>query len=353
MNNDIKETHLNYELKTGLDRENLLFHPISEAPFEVDGLLYENGRFRRMPEEVARKVSPGVYEHHDHAAGGRLRFITDSAYVALHVQLAKLGDMHHFPLTGSGGFDLYIKEEEGFRYFRTFHPEVERNTNYEQLIDFPDGKKKRELLFHFPTYSSVSVVFVGLEKDAGIEPPTPYRYPTPVVYYGSSITQGGCCSRPGNTYQSILSREFDCEQVNLGFSGNAKGEKVMQDYLASLEMSAFVLDYDHNAPDPAHLSATHKATFDTVRKAHPDIPIILMNRPKLYLTEEEEERKQIVIDTFKSAKVSGDQNVYFVDNEALTALCKNEGTVDSTHPTDFGFYSMAAALSPVFRQIFK
>ena len=82
-----------------------------------------------------------------------------------------------------------------------------------------------------------------------------YRIKKPVVYYGSSITQGGCASKPGSSYESILSRRFDCDYINLGFSGTAKGEDEIVDYIKGLEMSVFVMDYDHNAPTTEHLAS--------------------------------------------------------------------------------------------------
>ena len=36
--------------------------------------------------------------------------------------------------------------------------------------------------------------------------------------------------------------------------------------------------------------------------------------------------------------------MYFIDGKDLMELCGNEGTVDGTHPTDYGFASMAKVL---------
>ena len=112
--------------------------------------------------------------------------------------------------------------------------------------------------------------------------------------YGSLITQGGCASRHGMSYQSIVSRKFNCDYINLGFSGNAKAEDEITDYIKNLEMFVFVLDYDHNAPTVEYLKNTHEKMFKAVRDAHPDIPVIMMSRPKHFLTEEEKERRKVV-----------------------------------------------------------
>ena len=178
-----------------------------------------------------------------------------------------------------------------------------------------------------------------------------YLNEKPVVTYGSSITQGGCASRPGMSYQAILSRKLNCDYVNLGFSGSAKGEDEMIDYISNLDMSLFILDYDYNAPSCEHLKNTHEKLFKAVRKNHPDLPVIMMCRPKHILTGEECERRETIETTYKNALEKGDNNVYFIDGAELTSLCGNEGTVDSCHPTDFGFNSMAEAVYNVMKDI--
>ena len=153
------------------------------------------------------------------------------------------------------------------------------------------------------------------------------------------------------SYPGIISRAVDCDFVNLGFSGNARGEDEIADYIKNLDMSVFVYDYDHNAPTPEHLEMTHERMFCKVREANPELPVIMMTRPKHYLTDEEKRRRAIVEETFNKAVASGDKNVYFVGGDALTKLCKDEGTVDNCHPTDFGFVSMAWAVEGVMRKI--
>ena len=64
-------------------------------------------------------------------------------------------------------------------------------------------------MINFPLYSGVQSLEIGVQSGSTVNIGREYQYKTPVVYYGSSITQGGCASRPGNTYQSILSRKLD------------------------------------------------------------------------------------------------------------------------------------------------
>ena len=327
-------------------REDLVFHSARRFPFAVRGVFWEDGRFRRLPERVAAATSEGVAELHANTAGGRVCFCTDSPYIVLRAAMDRVGKMPHFALTGSAGFDLY----EGSVYRGTFVPPFDLTDGYEAAVEVGEGGL-REYTVNFPLYSDVSEVEIGLAAGAVLTEPAPCRGSGPIVYYGSSITQGGCASRPGRSYQSVIARQTGYDYVNLGFSGSARGEEVMARYIAGLDMAAFVLDYDHNAPTAEHLAATHEPFFRTVRAAHPEAPIVLLSRPRAVLTAEEEERLAIVRATWERARAAGDENVWFLSGSELMAHCGNEGSVDGCHPTDFGFASMAAVLGALLEKI--
>ena len=336
----------NFKVETEIEKSDIRFYDVDNEPFCVYGLIRDNGKYRRIPESVAKTVNDGVYMLHANTAGGRVRFTTNSRYVAIHAKMENIGKMPHFAFSGSAGFDLYVKNT----YTKTFMPPIDIKDGYESVIEF-DSRREREITINFPLYSDVIKLYIGLEETAEIKPASPYRNAKPIVYYGSSITQGGCASRPGMSYQSILSRKFNYDYINLGFSGSARAEDEIVNYIKNLEMSAFVLDYDHNAPSPQHLLESHEKMFLAIRKEHPDIPIIMMTRPKYRLTKDEKARREVVLKTYQYALARGDENVYFIDGKALTALCKDEGTVDNTHPTDYGFVSMAKGIEKVMKNL--
>ena len=349
---DIAKVDKNFVVETSIVREGLRFYDVEEAPFQIYGVLKENGMFRRMPEAVAKSVSDDVYVLHTCGAGGRVRFVTDSPYVAVKTEYIP-GKMSHFALTGSAGFDMYAEYDGRVWYEGTFVPPFDVEDGYENVLDLVPGPL-RTVTINFPLYSSVKKLYIGLKEGSVLEAAPAYQIDKPVVYYGSSITQGGCASKPGSSYQSILSFKHDCDYINLGFSGSAKGEDEMTEYIKGLEMSAFVLDYDHNAPTPEHLQATHSRMYEAVRAAHPDLPIIIMPRPRLEATLQNECRRRLAVTraTYLKARERGD-NVYFISGDELMAMVGDNGTVDNCHPTDSGFYSMAMAVSKVFEEIFK
>lgn len=342
----IAEIDKNFEIPLTVNKTNVKFYSALSAPFTVCGLLYQNGRFRRIPEEISQTVSKNVHQLSANTAGGRIRFRTNSTCVVIHTKMTGIGKMSHFALCGSSGFDLYVDNE----YYKSFLPPFNITDGYQGVVELGEAAE-REITLHFPLYSNVNELYIGLDDSATLTEANPYQITKPIVCYGSSITQGGCASRPGNAYPAILSRWFNVDSLNLGFTGNAKGEPAIAEYIAGLPMSVFVYDYDHNAPSVEHLKNTHEAMFKTVRNANPTLPIIMLSRPKYTLTHEEEERLAIIRKTYENALANGDKNVYFIDGKTLMQYAKNEGTVDGCHPTDFGFYSMAQTLASLLETI--
>ena len=327
------------------DGAQTVFFDVAQPPFTVHGLLRDAAGYFRLPHALAAETNDGVRGLHLHTAGGRVRFRTDADRVTLRVKMRAVSKMPHFALTGSAGFDLYA---DGV-YRGTFVPPMGLKTGYTAELTLGAGGM-REITVHFPLYSGVRRLELGFPPGSTLAQAPAYAVQAPVVYYGSSITQGGCASRPGNAYQNILSRRLSCDHLNLGFSGSARGEACMADYIAGLSMSAFVLDYDHNAPDPAHLEATHAAFFRTVRDRQPTLPVLLLSRPQPNPNEEELLRRDIVKRTWETAVNRGDRHVTFIDGtEMLRRFGGDGGTVDGCHPNDMGFYCMAAALEPALQ----
>lgn len=339
----------NFKIETSINKCDIKFYDIKNEPFKVYGVIYENGKYRRMPEEDARRVSEGVYALHTNTAGGRVRFKTDSPYVAINAKMANVGKMGHFTLAGSAGYDLYIKEKGIEHYFRSFIPYLNISCGYEGVAEF-GASEMRDITINFPLYSDVLELFIGISENAELLPAAPYKTEKPIVFYGSSITQGGCASRPGNAYSAAVARQFDADHINLGFSGNALAEVEMAEYIKHLNMSAFVFDYDYNAPTLEYLEKTHFRMFDIIRKANPDLPIVILSRPKYSTCWYEDKCRDIICSTYEKAKKAGDNNVYFIGGRELMSMAGYEGTVDDCHPNDLGFSSMTKAVCGVLER---
>lgn len=351
----IDQIDKNLKVETDITEPDLVWLDALNEPFALYGVFYdtEQGCYVRMPQAVADSVSPGVAHLNHYTAGGRIRFRTDSRCIAIRAVMENNVLMSHITLIGQSGFDLYhIDPETGEDLFlQSFRPPMGMKSGFSSLVQTKGGL--RDYTINFPLYDGVKKLYIAVKKNSRLEAPTAYRVSNPVVYYGSSITQGGCASRPGNSYQAILSRRLDMDHINLGFSGSGKAEKEMVDYLAGLDMSVFVCDYDHNTPSLEHLRMTHKPLYEAVRKTHPELPIVLISAPDVLKRPQDfSARREVIRKTYEQAVSDGDKNVYFIDGEELLAgECWDSCTVDGTHPNDFGFYRMAMRIEKTLKPI--
>ncbi len=341
-----------------LGRPDVRFFDITEPPVRYYGVFREDGMFRRVPVGIAETVSKGIHEMCGTAAGGRVRFMTDSPYVAIAVEYSQYELSCVIPNSNMVGFDMYADDA----YVGAFRPPVDfcgeplyasldvpALLSCESRLNIVDTKRKMRLItINMPSYSGIKTMNVGIASNAKISHAPDYSLEKPVVFYGSSITNGAAASRPGMTYEARVSRELDVSYINLGFGGLCKGEPQMADYIASLDMSVFVMDYDHNAKTVEYLAATHEPFFRTVRKSHPDIPVVFISRPNY--SPDIDERFAVIKATYDNAKAGGDENVYLIDGREFFGA-NNDLTVDTVHPTDIGFYFMAKRISEELRPI--
>lgn len=343
----------NFRIESNIEIDGLKYYNALDSRFTIDGIRWENDTFTRLPQHVISQVRGNLVELAPCTAGGRVRFVTDSPYIAIYVKIrdCTLNHIPNSPLTGTVGLDLYERKNGSQQYLGSFIPPADFSGEYESVLQL-GRREKREYVINMPFFSGVYELYIGLDEKAVIDPPTAYAHPTPVVFYGSSITHGGCASRPGNTYPTILSRMLDTDYINLGFAGGARGEDAIANYIAGLKMSCFVYDYDHNAPNCEHLQNTHEKMFQTIRKAQPSLPILILSRPKFHLTPDEKKRLSIIQATYENAIQAGDKNVYFIPGHKLIAKDVIEtATVDNVHPNDSGFLSMAQVVRKVLEKV--
>lgn len=339
----IEKIDANFRVKRAIVADGKATYAIPSEHFSLYGISYESKyeRFVRMPLDIAAKVSDGVYTLAMHTSGGRLRFATDSKLLEIAVTYTDLGIMLHMPLTGSSGFSLFEITEKGEKFIANLAPMSTDKTGFTAGTNLSGGKM-REYILYFPLYNEVRSLCVTLEDKAVVRRGEKYRGVLPILYYGSSITQGGCASRPDNAYQALICKKNNIDFINLGFSGNAKAEKAMISYLGGVNCSLFVCDYDHNAPSADYLKATHYALYEQYRKARPDTPILFISKPDIAGDYEGERREKIIRSTYLKAKKAGDNNVYFLSGKRFYGKENRwDYAVDGCHPTDRGFAVMA------------
>ncbi|MBN2862667.1 MAG: hypothetical protein JXN62_05870, partial [Bacteroidales bacterium] len=254
----------------------------------------------------------------------------------------------HMPVSSSSGFDVYVN---GI-FLNNIRPEL-NSISIDGTIETGGEISIKLIDIYFPLYNSVSDFYFELDK--GALKRIPVEDKAPVLFYGSSITQGACASRPGNAYANMVGRKVDRPIINLGFSGNARGDLEIAEYISTLDISALVYDYDHNAPDTAFLKMTHEPFFRVIRSAKPDLPVIMMSRPGYEKWSDiARGNTQVVMTTYLNALSKGDRNVYFIDGKTLFGTQDRDAcSVDGTHPNDIGFLRIAEIVSAVLKEILE
>ncbi len=355
----IEDIDKNFKATTVNNRE-VVFFDVVKKPFSLEGFPWGDpakGQFYRLPPSLRTpsEVNWGcLWTGQNNTTGGCVRFRTDANVIALRSKLHCPGDLSHMPRSGSSGFDLYVGGGTDFRHVGTVQP-LSGQINLESVVFSNDEwpREMREWRINLPLYGGMEWLEIGLPSWASLEE-APAHAVKPILFYGSSITQGGCASRPGNCYSSWLCRAVDAEQINLGFSGCGKGEPDVARVIGSLDLSAFVMDYDHNAPTYEHLLNTHETFYKIVREARPSLPIIMMSKCDIWRDRNyaaTAARRDLIKANYERGIAAGDKHLYFIDGEELFGTVDREAcAVDCCHPNDLGFYRMYERVLPVLRQ---
>ncbi|NOY82633.1 MAG: alpha/beta hydrolase fold domain-containing protein [Kiritimatiellaeota bacterium] len=337
--------------------DGLTWRPAYQQPFQLLGFKWfeENGRvYCRLPVDPGVPVRKPVMALAHHTAGGQVRFRTDSRRVIVRAELAGFGNMDHMARTGQDGFDLYVGPPGREQFVGVTRI---RGSKIEQGLFHRSTRELRSFRLNFPLYCGVRSVEIGLDQGARLLPPEPLEDDRCIVVYGTSITQGGCASRPGTAWTNILSRRLNREVVNLGFSGNGKGERELAVLINRISRKRMVvLDYEANAGDG--IRTTLGPFIQTLRAADPSLPIVVISKiryarevldPKALRAREalrDFERKLV-----DGLRKKGDRFIWFLDGTGLLGPEWWEGTVDGTHPTDYGMWQIAEHTAPFIRKL--
>ena len=325
-----------------------------DSPIKVFGIPHfeTHKTLKRLPDSLIEKL-PNLGHLGRRPMGARLGFKTNSQAFTVKIELETLSVDVGMSIYACQSAFVFVGERQSSRFLGIVNPH-----NYESKVFEKTFKKSGEMedvTIFLSRNEIIKNVWIYIEDGSKIEEPTPYKYSKPMLFYGSSITEGGIACNVCNGYNAIISRHLDADYYNLGFSGNAKGELAMADYINTIDMSVFVYDYDHNAPSVEHLRDTHEPFFKHIRAKNPTLPVVMMTRPCANYGEDEQLRKEVVRTTYENAIKSGDKNVYFIDGEAFfkddpdKELC----FIDTVHPNDLGFYKMALVIEPVIRKILE
>ncbi|HOC67914.1 MAG: hypothetical protein BWX80_02029 [Candidatus Hydrogenedentes bacterium ADurb.Bin101] len=314
--------------------------------------------YDRLPARAKETVPPAVWSLSRHSAGMVVRFVTDSTKIAARWTVLS-GDlaMPHMPATGVSGLDLYVKDNGAWRWIGNGRPQGQ-STRATLADGIPEGS--REYMIYLPLYNGTESLEIGVVPAAVLAKATarPAGNDKPIFFYGTSITHGGCASRPGTAYPAILGRMLDRPVINLGFSGNGRMEAALGVLLAEVDTAVYVLDCLPNLK-PEEVAERVEPFVIALRAARPDTPIVLMENiayqagtflpaPRAAYTD----KNSVLRAAYERLLAAGVPGLTYVPGEGLLGT-DGEATVDGTHPTDLGFMRMAEALAPVLRKILE
>ena len=336
----------------------LQWHDARDLGIEGKGWSETKHLFDRWPARAEGKVRGAVWSLGEDSAGMAVRFVTDATSISARWTLRREHlAMPHMPASGVSGVDLYVRAKGKWQWLGSGRPD--KFPTEEKSLAANMKVARREYLLYLPLYNGVEEVKIGVPLAAKFEPAPPRPEGLkPIVFYGTSIVQGGCASRPGMAYPAILGRRLDRPQINLGFSGNAWSEPEVAQLLAELDPAVYLLDPLPNMKEEWVVPRLERFV-EILRMAHPKTPIVLVENvpyPDGEFVGPRGERytksNARLRELFQRLIRAEDKNLLYVPATGLIGA-DGEGTVDGTHPTDLGFMRMADAIEPALRRALK
>ncbi|MDP3452998.1 MAG: SGNH/GDSL hydrolase family protein [Bacteroidales bacterium] len=331
--------------------EEMKFVNIDQLMIIGKGFEESHVKYGRVPAALKGELRKELLSLGANSAGLAVRFNTNSSAVSVKWSVTENVSMNHMPATGIKGLDLYVLDSGRWHYVGTARPNAKESFS---VFVRNMTKQNREYIAYLPLYDGVEYAEIGVDQDAVIRVPQNNRLTKgtdrkPILFYGTSITQGGCASRPGMAYPSILGRMLDRETINLGFSGNGKMDFAMAKAINMADVDGVVIDCLPNTTaqslrDSAYLFITH------IAKAKPGVPIFMVENPNFpYLIVDTatraalEEENQVWRELYARLLSEGFKNIEYIRGDNLLGE-DGETTVDGVHFTDLGFLRFAESL---------
>ena len=328
------------------------FLPIEGRAFDDVDKYYD-----RLPSGVTTNVNAGVRGMKTHTSGMMFRFSTDSKklrfrWTPYHDRLA----MDHMPATGVSGIDVYRFDKKRGRwlYVRTGRIRDAQQGGSLELGWVPGTP----CLVNLPLYNGIRSFSLGIDTNATVSalPPRASGVEKPVVFYGTSITHGGCCSRPGLAFVNWVGRDLDVPVVGLGFSGSGRMEFEMSEHLARIDASCYVLDCLWNMslkenpskPGGRAVEVNYEPFIRNLRAKRPNVPIVMAEHCMVF-GNEKDDKDRFIRALYEKLVAEGWKDLVYLPNDEMNSG-DYEGTVDGCHPNDLGMQTMKEAFGKAVRQ---
>ncbi|MBL9216259.1 MAG: SGNH/GDSL hydrolase family protein [Opitutaceae bacterium] len=323
---------------------------IDARELAVEGRAWDDTEefYDRLPRRARGVVRDPVWDLSRDSAGLAVHFAgaTPALRARWTLRRSQLA-MTHMPASGVSGLDLYFRDAGAWRWLAAVRPDA--GVEAAGVLFERVAPARREYLLYLPLYNGLRSLQLGVPRGCRLEPVV--RRERPLVFYGTSILQGACVSRPGLAYPALLGRRLDRPVVNLGFSSNGKAEPEMAELLAGLDPAMYVLDCMPNLrPDEV---ARVGPLVDTLRARHPALPIVLVENLEypggILIPLRQEYRVTNPLLREIHARRRGDPHLHLLSARDLLGH-DGEATTDGVHPNDLGAMRMAERLEPHLRR---
>ena len=335
-----------------------------DLPLEGKCFTDTDNFYDRLPSNVTARVNGGVRNMRHHSAGLQFRFKTTSPTVSFTwVPYFPRLEMDHMPSSGVSGIDVYTQDASGrWNYLKTGRVDLTKKKG-PFFLNKLEIKPGTPILVNLPLYNGVREFKLGIVKGSTVSalPPRKSGVNKPVVFYGTSITHGGCCSRPGMAFVNIVGRDLDVPVVNLGFSGSGVMEFEMSEHLAAIDASCYVLDClwnmgmtkasDVNNRRGRNVDENYEPFIRNLRAKRPDVPIVMAERCDVYCRPQNSQDSYIRA-LYRKLTAEGWKNLVYLPKDKMYTG-DLEGTVDGVHPNDWGMMSMGKAFGGAVRQALR
>lgn len=335
----------------------IVYHDASAFPLLGKAAESTATRYERLPDSLRNIPRRPLWDLGQNSAGLAIRFRSNSTTIAAKWDVLLNREMNHMTPTGIKGVDLYCLQDGKWTFVNSGRPsgKVNRATIVSNM-----KPEEREYMMYLPLYDGVVSLAIGVDSLSSISQPkvdTPIRQ-KPVVFYGTSILQGACASRPGMAHTNMLSRWLNRECINLGFSGNALLDLEIAGLIANVDASVYVLDFVPNASVEQMKERADKF-YQIIRNRRPNAPIIFVEDPIFphsrfdqRIANEVARKNETVNAFYQSLKKRGEKNIYMVSSKDMIGR-DGEATVDGIHFTDLGMMRYSELMFPVIKKCMK
>ena len=326
-------------------------HWIDGRKLPIEGRAFDDVShwYDRLPSNVTSRVNSGVRSMKRHTAGMQFRFRTGSKKLIFRWRptAARLS-LAHMPATGVSGIDVYRFDEAKKRWMFVATGKINNAQKGARLeVPWTPGEA---CLVNLPLYNGIASFSLGVDEGTLVEPlgRRASGVEKPVVFYGTSITHGGCASRPGMAFVNIVGRELDVPVVNLGFSGSGVMEFEMSEHLARIDASCYVLDCLWNmgsekgqSRSGRNVEENYEPFIRNLRAKRPGVPIVMAEMCDVF-GKGPNPKDLFVRALYEKLVKEGWKNLVYLPKDGMYSA-DGEGTVDGVHPNDAGMQTMAAA----------